>query len=70
MDEEYLDIAQAAKELSLGQSTVWLLLRRSGIPRYRIPGEGKRTFIRRSDLPLLKQPVRIDQPGPEGKAAA
>ncbi len=70
MDKEYIDITDAAKELGLGRSTVWLLVRRAGIPRYRIPGEGKRTFIRRADLPLLKQPVRIDERKSEGKAAA
>ncbi len=70
MAEEYIDVAQAAQELGLGQSTVWLLMKRANLPRYRIPGAGKRTFIRRSDLPRLKEPVRVDRREPEGKAAA
>ncbi len=70
MSEEYIDVAQAAQELGLGQSTVWLLMKRANLPRYRIPGAGKRTFIRRSDLARLKEPVRVDRQEPEGKAAA
>jgi hypothetical protein len=66
IDEEYIDIAQAARELNLGQSTIWLLLKRSEIQRFRIPGEGKKTFIRRGDLPKLRRPVPIEN---QGKAA-
>jgi hypothetical protein len=58
-NDEYVDIPQAAQELGLGQSTVWLLLKDSDIPRFRIPGEGKRVFLRRADLPKLKRPIPI-----------
>ena len=70
MQEEYIDVAQAAEELGLGQSTVWVLMKRADLPRYRIPGAGKRTFIRRSDLPRLREPIRVEKREPEGKAAA
>ncbi len=70
MSEDYLDIAQAAAELGLGQSTVWLLLKRSNVPRYRIPGHGKKTFIRRNDLPQLKQPIPVEERRSRGKVAA
>ena len=70
MADEYLNIAQAAAELGLGQSTVWLLLKRADLPRYRIPGHGKRTFIRRSDLPRLIEPIPVRKGAPKGKAAA
>lgn len=67
-DKEYLTVAEASKELGLGESTVWLLVKRTGITRYRIPGEGKKTFLKRSDLPKLKEPIAV---GPsEGKVAA
>ncbi len=70
MEGDFLDIAQAAQELGLGQSTVWLLLKRTDIPRFRIPGEGKKTFIRREDLPRLKQPVPITDRRRAGKTRA
>ena len=66
-EDEYLDVEQAAAELGLGQSTVWLLMKRAGVPRYRIPGRGKRTFLRRADLPRLKQPILVE---PASKTAA
>lgn len=70
MDEEaeYLTVADAAREMGLGESTVWLMLKRTNVTRYRIPGEGKRTYLKRSDLPRLKQPIPVDPA--KGKVAA
>lgn len=67
---EFLSIEEAARELSLGQSTVWLLLKRSDVDRFRIPGEGKKTFIRRQDLPRLKAPVLVSGGSAAAKIAA
>lgn len=66
---EYLTVAEAAREMGLGESTVWLLMKRHRIQRYRIPGEGKRTYLRRDDLPKLKQPIPVESEA-KGKAAA
>lgn len=67
---EYLSVEEAAKELGLGQSTVWLLLKRSDLSRFRIPGHGKRTFIRREDLPRLKAPILVSGGSADPKIAA
>lgn len=66
--EEYVTVADAAQLLNLGESTVWLLLKRSDIQRYRIPGQGKRTYLRRADLPKLREPIPVT--AEVGKAAA
>jgi len=58
-ESDYLTVADLAKEWSLGESTVWLMVKRSGITRYRIPGQGKRTFIKRRDLPKLREPIPV-----------
>ena len=50
----YLDIAAAAAYLGKGQSTVWLYARRYGWTTYRFPLQGKRTFLRQSDLDALR----------------
>lgn len=58
-DAEYLTVAELAKEWGLGESTVWLMVKRSDVTRYRIPGQGKRTFIKRSDLAKLREPIPV-----------
>ncbi len=66
---EFVTVAEAAKELGLGESTVWLLMKQKGITRYRIPGQGKRTFLSRADLPRFKEPIAV-KAEQTGKAAA
>ncbi len=68
--EEYLTVAQAATAMGLGESTVWLMLKRTEVTRYRIPGQGKRTYLKRSDLALLKQPVPVPSSAAIKKVAA
>lgn len=58
--EDYITVAQAAEEYGMGESTVWLLIKRHDLDRYRMPGQGKKTFIRREDLERAYQtPVPI-----------
>lgn len=52
--EQYLDIAAAADYLGKGMSTIWLYIRRYNWTVYHFPLEGKRTFIRQSDLDALR----------------
>lgn len=58
-DAKYLTVAELAKEWGLGESTVWLMVKRSDVTRYRIPGQGKRTFIKRGDLAKLREPIPV-----------
>lgn len=66
--EDLVTVRQAAKDYEMGESTVWLLIKRHDLDRYRVPGQGKKTFVRREDLDrALRTPVPI---GPAKKAAA
>ncbi len=74
-DDEYIDTYAAAEELGVSRATIWNLIRRHNVDRYRIPGE-LRTVIRRADLEKLRQPIKLDAPlrgrprgsGVEGRA--
>jgi hypothetical protein len=53
----------------MGESTAWLLIKRHDLSRYRMPGQGKRTFIHRGDFErAYRTPVPV-QANPK-KAAA
>jgi hypothetical protein len=47
--------------LGVSRATFWNLVRRYGVPKYRIPIRGKRVFFKRSDLDRLREPIRVDQ---------
>ncbi len=58
--EELVTVLEAAQELGMGESTLWLLIKRHDLPRYRMPGRGKTTFVRRSDVArAYRTPVPI-----------
>lgn len=66
--EDLVTVRQAASEYEMGESTVWLLIKRHELDRFRVPGQGKKTFVRRADLDrALRTPVPIE---PSKKAAA
>ena len=48
--DDLITVLEAAQEFEMGESTAWLLIKRHDLPRFRLPGQGKRTFIRRSDF--------------------
>lgn len=48
--DELITVLEAAELYDMGESTAWLLIKRAQLPRYRRPGQGKRTFIRRADF--------------------
>jgi hypothetical protein len=52
----------------MGESTVWLLISRHDLSRYRMPGQGKKTYIRREDFDrAYRTPVPV---GRDAKKAA
>jgi len=57
--EEFLTIEQGAERLNVSPRTVWDLLRRVSIVRYRRPGFGKTTFVLWGDL---EQAYRTPRP--------
>ncbi len=66
---DLITVRQAAEEHEMGESTAWLLIKRHDLSRYRMPGQGKRTFIHRGDFErAYRTPVPV-QANPK-KAAA
>ena len=63
-DDQLLTVEQAQEHLGVSRATLWNLIKRHHIPRYRVPVSGKRVFFKASDLERLRQPVRLnDEPG-------
>ncbi len=58
---EWIDLYEAADELGVSQATMWNLLKRHEIDRYRPPGK-RRTVIKRTDFERLREPVKLDAP--------
>lgn len=68
--DELQTVKALAEAYEMGESTVWLLIRRHDLPRYRMPGQGKKTFIHRDDFDrAYRTPVPVRR-AEEGKAAA
>ena len=75
MDDEYLDVEQVQALLGVSKPTVWNLLKRYDLARYRIPSRGKKTLIRKNELlAAMERPVPIQKrhtaPDVPGKTAA
>ncbi len=61
--DEYLTIDEVATALHRSRPVVFERIRRHGITTYRLPPD-RRTFVRRIDLAILKQPVPRGRPVP------
>ncbi len=69
-EERYYDVYEVAELLGVSVPTVWNLIRRHGVIRYKLPGE-RRTMLRAADVERIRRPVpREDREEAEGKAAA
>ena len=67
--EELVAVNAVAEEIGVHPSTVWLLIKRHDLDRYRLPGHGKTTFVRRGDvLRAYRTPIPLK--AEKGKAAA
>ena len=64
--EEYIDTIQAAAELGVSRATIWNLIKRHEIARFRRPGEA-RTLIRRADVERLREPIPLGEPRRRGR---
>lgn len=59
--DDLITVLAAAQEFDMGESTAWLLIKRHDLPRFRRPGQGKRTFIRRGDFEVAyRTPVPVE----------
>ncbi len=66
--EDLITVLDAARLYDMGESTAWLLIKRYELPRFRMPGHGKKTFIRRGDFErAYRTPVPVQS---EPKKAA
>ena len=58
--EELASVRALAEAHDMGESTAWLLIRRHDLPRFRLPGHGKTTLIRRGDFErALRTPIPV-----------
>jgi hypothetical protein len=58
--DELASVIELAEEHGMGESTAWLLVRRHDLQRFRLPGRGKLTLVRRSDFErALRTPIPI-----------
>lgn len=48
--DEMVTIEQGATRLNISTRTAWEVLRRHALIRYRMPGQGKTTYVRWPDL--------------------
>jgi excisionase family DNA binding protein len=67
-DDELLTVEQAQEYLGVSRATLWNLVKRHHVPRYRVPVSGKRVFFKPSDLDRLRQPIKLN--GEQEKLAA
>ena len=66
--EDLITVVEASRIYEMGESTAWLLIKRHDLPRYRMPGQGKKTFVRRGDFErAYRTPVPVQN---ESKKAA
>ncbi len=57
---ELASVLDLAEEHGMGESTAWLLVKRHDLDRFRLPGRGKKTFVRRSDFErAIETPIPI-----------
>ena len=52
---ELATVRELAKEQGIGESTAWQVVKRHNLSRYRLPGKGKRTYVRRADFERARQ---------------
>ncbi len=58
-EKAYISVDQAAEEMTVSRATIWKWIKRHDLATFRFMGERK-TFIRKDDLAVLKQPVQVD----------
>jgi predicted DNA-binding transcriptional regulator AlpA len=59
--DEFVTIQEISERIGRGEATAWALVKRANLPRYRLPGRGKTTYFRRSDVEdAYNTPVPIE----------
>ena len=66
----FLNIGEIAAKMRVSEATVWGLIKRREVDRYKFPGD-RRTFIAEDQLAILTEPEKIGGPGrPRGTGEA
>jgi excisionase family DNA binding protein len=60
MNEVHISVDDAAKAFDVTKGTVWKWIRRYELPTFRILGD-RRTFLLRTDVERLKQPIPMEE---------
>lgn len=60
INDEYVSVDDAASEFDVSRGTVWRWVRLHDLPTFRFFGE-RRTFLRRSDLARLREPIPVER---------
>ena len=58
---ELLTVEEALEILGIHRATLYLLVKRGQLTRYRIPGH-RRVYFKRAEVEALKQPKPVYQP--------
>ena len=56
---DYISVDDAASEIKVSRATMWKWIKRHNMDTFRFMGDRK-TFIRREDMALLREPVPVD----------
>ena len=70
--EALLSVAELGAEFGLAERTVWLVIKRHDLPRYRVPSRGRATLVKRGDFDHVRStPILISRTqNKKGDAAA
>lgn len=66
---DLMTVEDLAREFDMGKSTVWLMLKRHAVQRYRIPALGKTTLVSRGEFERLAMtPIPVNPPAKKAVA--
>ena len=66
-DQELVTIEEGATRLGISERTMWEVVRRNDVPRFRLTGRGRTTFVRWLDLEqAYHTPRPIHRPAGDG----
>ena len=64
--EGYLNIAEVAAKMRVSDATVWGLIKRRSVDRYKFPGD-RRTYVAAGDYGALAEPEKLPSASGAGR---
>ena len=68
-EPEFVTIGEGAARLGISERTAWDVVRRAAVARYRMPGQGKTTFVEWPELERAYRTPRLIGPLGDGAEA-